>query len=366
MEANSLDIYANGWGVTDETIVEISQWEWDMLLRFREAVQDAVVTDLNEREVHWDNKQGDWMRASVRSLQIDRGGNAWNTANAIHKVLRTVDPRAAEEELRFHAFRNPKFQQMPFHTVLRDVEGEVKMRVAYVIKGPNGDDPMYWSLPPAPVETGTLPDAQNVLISSSGPDVYEEILAHCRKNPKGKVFLAPGSAQVKRGIPMEVLERIHLLSCNRDEAAALAQYLEPRDEKMSWTPGNLLAFFRDVGLPELRITDGAKGVHSLSEGKAFHMAGFDREKDSIQEAAKWLFDAGVATAKTFKHPNANGCGDTRLGVELGMTMAGRSLQESMRVANFMAALKTFIPGPNIGAVPDEVIGEIMDSLSTNL
>ncbi len=361
MEGQTLDIYANGWGVTLEEMVAISQREWETLREFLEKVGETTVRKLDEGEIQWANGKDNWLRASVHAHETTFGGNALNSASAIFKVLGVLDP-AARERVHFHAFKTPELSNLTFPTVLREVSEAVRMRIAYVVKGPNGDDPLYWSVPPTPAETGPLPDTPNVLISSSGTDVYREILDYRCRNPRGKVFLAPGSAQVKRGIPAEVLEQIHFLSCNRKEALTLAEHIAPKKGGQKWTIDDLLKFFRDTGLSELRITAGAEGIHGLSDRASFFVPGFDRDDERVQRLAAQLWKAGVATERTFAHPDANGCGDTRLGVELGLGLAGENLERRQTAGNLIAVLHTFNSAPNIDNFPDEVIEQVMELL----
>ena len=228
------------------------------------------------------------------------------------------------------------------------------MRVSTVLKDSNGGEPFYASQDPHPVETGQIPEGKALFLSSGGPDINEEILAYLERNSGAKVYLAPGSKQVARGIPSEVLRRLHMLSCNAREAFQLASHLR-ESAVCGWTTVDSLNCFRDCGVPAVRITDGENGVFAYSEGEPHRAKNIRRDNPHLQEILDLLKQRGVSNENTRNYADRNGLGDTRLGSDLAAELLGEDLIDRLDFAALIATLHTYNPEPNIANFPNEVI-----------
>ncbi len=341
----SMVVYGNRWGKTKDVLTKLSGQDLERLQVFSEEHKGAPIHALEKGHGQVTFSNGSDGVLSVRAVESrsEHGGNAWNAITAMDKVVGELNPNR-KGDVRFHA-------------------NAIRERINHVVSGPNGGEPLYFTKSPVPEETGSLPDASHVLLSSAGPDVFKEIGAYYQRNPKGHLYLAPGSRQVERGIPKWVFEQLQLLSCNRREATALADHLGAKSAE--WTPKELLAFFSDLGTRQVRITDGVQGVHAKDRGEEFiHVHGVDRKSKGLEGMVQELTQTGIANEHTKAHPNVNGCGDTRLGAELGMEIAGEmDLRKRLAMGNILAALNTHNPGPNIARFPGKVIREARELLA---
>lgn len=318
------------------------------------------------------------------------GGNAHNTFRALHRVADAMGvsdsvtfvvdyavglDREMRATLGINGHETPGDPDLPGdpHVVLREPRSEVPVRRSLVVEGPNGDPPLYLKVQPQGLEAPPLPDAPEVFLSSyscdqTGKDVWARIHEYHRRNPEGRVLLAPGSVQVLNGIPEEVYPEIHLLACNREEALQLLNHAGRKNERTENDPKALTRAFLDLGVREVRITDGGKGVYSMSapteEGgpATFYPTPIiPRDHPLILRLVRRHLLGARDLARLQQHPDFNGCGDARLGVEL----AARALslfddpRKAILYSALLATLQTYNPCPNIAAFSDQLIYETL-------
>ncbi len=314
---------------------------------------------------------------SERLPEESLGGNTWNTWSAVMRVVGSLAPERLGE-FPLHAFSTRKLEAgvhdretqhealgWPKPEVILKVTDDMRIRCSHVLCSPHGEDPLYLPRTPLPETTGEFPDASWVFVSSAGPDLYPEILEHRRKmqaqSQTPYLHLAPGSAQVRRGIPEEVLSGVHFLSCNWEEAVQLAKHLKARLGPEP-QPYDLVEFFGTLGVDELRITHGERGVHAWSDQGYIKASAFSRNNPSIRAL---VHSHGLANegSPTWTNPDLTGCGDTRLGAELALRHLGiGDLQQQLCAANAMAAFQTFNPASNIGNFPPDLIREVVENV----
>lgn len=305
------------------------------------------------------------------------GGNTWNACVAAQQVVGSLEPSRLPG-FTFSGIETPKLSAsvaalhreyldrgwpLP-RVILECIEG-ARIRCNHVLGSPKGKNPLYVERKPFPRCTGPLPDVPHLFVSSAGEDLYDEILAHRKRmETKGQtpyLYLAPGSAQVRRGIPENVLSGVHFLSCNWEEAIALAKHLHAGFGSEP-SPYDLAEFFgTTIGVDEVRITRGERGICAWSDQRYISLSSFPRDNSSIQAL---VLAHGLARAEsdTWTNPDLTGCGDTRLGTELALRYLGiGELHQQLCAANAMAALQTFNPGSNIGDFPPDLIREVVDN-----
>lgn len=343
MKEETLDICANRWGVTREELVRLEEDAWAELQRWLDGKkkQETRVEKRGAGELRWSNGAGTDLDLPA-DLETTVGGNAWNSYQAVRKVLEALAPEK-QSNLRFH--RAP------------ELPGVSRERISYVVTGSKEEmGPQYWSEDPYPVETGPLPDGEQVFVSSGGPDLYDSISDWRTRNPQGRLIVAPGSRQVERGIPRGILGKVDFLSCNDREAMRLVSHL--REPTLNWEfiRGELVRVLSNVGKQEVRVTFGEQGVWAGSRGQTLWVRSVDREEVLIQDMVGQLSERGIATEATKRNAEVNGCGDTRLGAELALEMVGiRDLRDRLKMASVLATLHTFNPKPSITTFPNDVI-----------
>lgn len=286
------------------------------------------------------------------------GGNTWNTwlnKNRVMNVLGTSNEALSP----LHVLKTPGLERaaegLPGPVVWREIKG-ARHRLSFVIQPHDSDEPIYLKQPPTPDQTGTIPDEAAVFVSSSGQDIFWHIERYREHNPDGQLILAPGSKQIARGVPASTLESVQWLTCNKDEAIQIAQFLDTSFPNSPSAP-DFRVFFENLGIPEVRITLGGNGVYVLTEGQAFHYLGIDRHARSLNR----LFEEHDFLRGAPSNESFNGCGDVRIGTEL----AARDLDFKDRVtelamAGVMATIHTFRPESNLGRYPQDLLGHVQD------
>jgi|GEM_PF-3900778 hypothetical protein len=392
----SMDFFANGWGVVEDHIATIYGPEgyqhletWLAALK-RDGDEVIGVTE-RERSFTIESRDHGHLVLNVVGARIAMGGNAFNTYVAFTKLLHSLQEQGhtkVNESMRFHGRHSEQLEAAlsvlndavdMVHPDLVDPMETVRLRMGFVLHDSSTEqrDPIHFSLPPTPIETGTLPDQPTVFVSSSGSDINEELRAYWDRNPEGRVYLAPGSKQIDRGIPLETLRKVHFLNCNTKEAKKIALgikrelmetspdqipdfFLALSDDPRQVTPDQLREVFEYLDIPEVRMTAGAKGTFFISDGELGHCPIYERSDELIRYLLLHEDMQGVVNERTEKEPDFNGCGDTRLGIELALEKAGvKDIHARLKLAALFATIQTFNPSPNILDFPPNVIQEMI-------
>lgn len=304
---------------------------------------------------------------------VEWGGNAHNTFLAMHRVAEAHGMAGSASFVADYAegldtrlkqrLAIPPTADPHGHAriTLRSPLPTVPIRESLVIEGEG--DPIYLKIQPSELTAPPLPDAPLVFISSyscdqTGEDLWTEIRAYRRRNPQGKILLSPGSVQIKQGIPKDIFGQLHLLACNRSEACALLERLGGYSAEIFNAPEKLTQAFLDLGVKEVRITDGGRGVYARAQHLDFYRTPvIDRHHPLVLKLVRRHLMQGPELAHLQKNPDFNGCGDARLGVEL----AARALhlfndpRKAVLYSALLATLQSYNPHPNIGNFSDRLI-----------
>lgn len=378
--SDSLHFHATPYGVVRDQRVDVSADDLHRAQAWKDSLEglgvDRVVTE--DGSIRFEREGHEPLVLRVNGEEPpSMGGNTLNTWLAVTSVVGSLQPERLPD-FPLHAIQTPKLQLeldqlghlyekrgWPVPPALLEITEGARIRCNHVLRGPNGDEPCYIQRTPLPETTGAFPDAPWVFVSSAGSDLYPEILAHRKRmEVQGQtpyLHLAPGSAQVRRGIPEEVLQGVHFLSCNWKEAIQLARHLDAGLGPEP-SPYNLVEFFGMIGVDEVRITRGARGTYAWSDQCPVASSAFPRDNSAIRTLALAHGLASEGTS-TWTNPDLTGCGDTRLGTELALRYLGiGDLHQQLCVANAMATLQTFNPTSNIGNFPPALIREVVGNV----
>lgn len=298
-----------------------------------------------------------------------------NTHNAFRAMERVADAHGLQDRLHFIAHYSDgldrslraelgisdKGRSCGATIELLDAKNGFAARMNVVVRGPNGADPFYIKLYPTAIEAPPLPDAPEVFVSSyscdrTGVDVWQRCRDYWGRNPGGRILLSPASIQIAHGIPRDILSRLYLLSCNREEARKILLGLGVLPYRE--TPESLIQVFHDLGVQEVRITDGANGVYTADSKGAFYATPLiPRDHPALMKLIRrYLLDAEELKFMQ-ENPDFNGCGDSGLGADLAARAIGifDSPQKATLFSALVGAVQTYNSHPHIGRFSDPLI-----------
>lgn len=359
--ANELICYAGPWGVVQDISVVVG--DLSIIEALKKGKIEEGLDTLHVEEDHGSlrlNIPGESVAVPGRVIGKTVGGNTWNTFQAICAILKAHDPRKLSQ-VELVGVNSPWMRSLQMHPEnrnlpigLQEVIGGTRERVNWVFYPQGGGEPLYWTVNPLPDETGQLPYAKQLFLSSGGPDIFDEIKFWNEINPAGQLFYAPGSRVIKKGIPLEVLRMIHFLSCNLREARTLTGLTDADSETAA-------RWFAERGVSEVRISDGDRGVFALTNYQdPLRIPGVSRRESHVVTWCQYLHEAGIPI---LDEANVNGCGDTRLGVELAALLLGHPKEEALAASNRVGMLNTFHPGSNIATFPPALLRELVPASS---
>lgn len=349
---------ATPWGVVWDQKAVVSDPETMQRARAFESHMDGSGVDHVTHDdglLHFEAEGHDPLEFRGKVLQEGLGGKTLNTWVATRAVLAALAPDHLSR-VPLHAIRTPKLEKWLeglSYVVLENVK-DARIRCNHFLLGTEERDTLNLTRPPRPIETGPLPSAPRVFLSSSGPDMEQAVASFDR----GRLILAPGKQQTQRGLSTDTLGKVDFLNVNLNEARQLATHLGETGKR---TPNELISYFRDLGPREIRITDGRNGVYAGSFGAGdtvLHVGG------ATQETLKPFVRYGFEKWGTEDRPaNTVGCGDARLGAELAAGWVfPEDLHRRLTFANTVAAFQARHGGSHIGVFPPQLIEHIASTV----
>lgn len=351
---NPMEFLAGSYGVVDDRLFSIKGEDkfFGLSTLFREQLLGIPHVRTGRHSVELRNGFGQ-ERFPLESQESSLGGNTLNTFSAYS----TVGSLFAQPSGRLHVHPgnelrtrlNALFGTDSISAPIHWLTTPSTLRKNMVFHGPNGHEPLYAGLEPSHRLTPILPAEGDVFISSSGDDLWERIL---ESSPETRIYLAPGSRQIRRGIPEAVMSKLYFLACNLSEARQIAKNLGKQNSEYC-PPQELLDYFHGFGIPEIRISAGGDGVFAyLEESGGIHSPGINRDSPLIAHLVKRYLPLDFSHPK--QHPNWNGCGDTRLGSELVARQLqffdedrSRNARMALIFSNLVASVHSYNPQSNI-------------------
>lgn len=325
-------------------------------------------------------------------VQSHLGGNALNTGAAIQKMLVTFDAYGALiPETTFHTLTNTMGVRMQVDKIFGQGQGVLPPepntgRSGWYVPRQQGGESLYLShTPDRPHRNYQIPGdpyaPQDIFISSASPrsSAWSQILHRVAVNPATRLLLSPGRNQLEPELEEKILRATHLIALNKSEAWDLLARINPNLLISVFGTSKTMPQNKDLasilaraicimGPQRALVTNGGSTVALYDSSKEELITIEPPTVQEIQEFTRETLGRSIGP----KEVSLIGCGDTLLGVFIGLEKLAQSGQlklstkEQLQVATTMARLHGWNPKPNIHEMPTEDIRRITENAVTKM